>query len=76
LLDPEFEAKIVDFGVAKKIIYCQPLHSKGDGLTISSFMGSHGYTTPGEALYVQNPKNSIQLNYVCFSTRSETKKDW
>jgi hypothetical protein len=47
LLDSEFEAKIADFGVAKRISSSHhQLESVGDGLTISGFTGSHGYIAP------------------------------
>lgn len=45
LLDSEFEAKIADFGVSRRLLS----HQRGtgeDGLTISGFTGSHGYIAP------------------------------
>jgi serine/threonine protein kinase len=46
LLDSEFEAKIADFGVSRRLLSRQP-GSGEDGLTISGFTGSHGYIAPG-----------------------------
>lgn len=52
LLDSEFEAKIANFGVAKRILsHHHPLESGRDGLTVSGFTGSHGYIAPGKVLY-------------------------
>ena len=68
LLDPEFEAKIADFGVAKQILshHHHPLESGEDGLTISRFTGSHGYIAPGIVCYSQ-----ILTNHsgVCFPAK-------
>ena len=52
LLDSEFEAKIADFGLAKRILsHHHPLKPGGVGLTVSGFTGSHGYIAPGKVLY-------------------------
>eukprot|EP00253_Pinus_taeda_P012307 PITA_12307 len=47
LVDSEFEAKIADFGVSKKLLSRhQPGSEEEYGLTISGFTGSHGYIAP------------------------------
>eukprot|EP00253_Pinus_taeda_P012889 PITA_12889 len=47
LVDSEFEAKIADFGVSKKLLSRhQPGSGEEYGLTVSGFTGSHGYIAP------------------------------
>jgi len=46
LLDSEFEARIADFGVYRRLLSHHQPESGDDGLSISGFTGSHGYIAP------------------------------
>ena len=64
LLDSEFEAKIADFGVSRRLLSHHQVGSGEHGLTISGFTGSHGYIVPGRYFIAFQKTKSIAVSNI------------